>query len=424
MVCLIATMDAYSGEYGGSLMEEILETQIDPRLPSSFPTTELLVVRLDGFPGIIKADGSYHVVPNWEVYARDYWYETRFVNMSCPQLPSGISATTDWTLTIPCLFGDTNVLPKTVFVHSLMLPHFVESTLNFMSKKARFVLIISGTDATIPRSTGDLRYSRKVLRGFQSSSTGGEYWQKLINDKRILHMYVEGRDLGGPKVSTLPTGFTFDLLHIMNGTYNSPEYNNKHIIKLPLEERPLTVLTADRTRDRRGQWYDRAQVQEMCEKHEWCESLPEIIQEGLNHEDFIKKMHLHPFITCVHGGGVDPSPKAFEAIHEGTIPILRKSIVYDAYRHLPVAWVDTWEELFTPENVGMSSNRTLLRRWIDELGPYYVEGSKLRTETLNKLKLSHWREVIMKTYETELAKDQRRKNRRMLRSSSHFRYGE
>ena len=42
--------------------------------------------------------------------------------MSCPMEPTGIAATCDWALLVPCLFGDITKPPKTVFVHTLMLP--------------------------------------------------------------------------------------------------------------------------------------------------------------------------------------------------------------------------------------------------------------------------------------------------------------
>ena len=34
-----------------------------------------------------------------------------------------------------------------------------------------------------------------------------------------------------------------------------------------------------------------------------------------------------PFVACVHGGGLDPSPKAWEALLVGTIPIIGAALV-------------------------------------------------------------------------------------------------
>ena len=384
----------YHGEMGGTLQEELLETPIISREPRSFPTTEWLVTRAPtpSTLDLVLADGTTKYIDNWEVYMMGWWYEYRERNATCPFEPSGFAATTDWTLFPLCLFGDVTKLPKTIFVYTHMLPHFMESTIHFMPKHARFILISGGIDRTIPSSTGDLRYKSKPLRDFYGEDSPG--FVKLTNDTRILHWFAENRDADHPKMSTWPTGFTLDMLDGTGQKYSSPDYKDRRILNKPIFERNLTVLVADRVRDRKGQWYDRAHVEEMCMAHSWCDD-DGVQGLGMDHETFLKRLHTHPFVTCVHGGGVDPSPKAFEAIHEGTIPILKKGLIYDAYSHLPVAWVDDWDHLFHEDN-----RTALLSKWRDELGPYYVEGSALRRKTLDKLKTAYWREVVEKKYES------------------------
>lgn len=44
--------------------------------------------------------------------------------------------------------------------------------------------------------------------------------------------------------------------------------------------------------------------------------------EGISHKDFHALLNTVPFIASVKGGGLDPSPKAWEAILAGTIPII------------------------------------------------------------------------------------------------------
>lgn len=119
-------------------------------------------------------------------------------------MPLGISTQVDWALMVPCMFGDPNKPPSTIFVHNYMLPHFIESTLHFMDPTYRFVLVSGGTDLTIPRSAGDSRYH--LLRGFAQGADGGSYFQKLVNDPRLIHWFCENHDLNHAKLSTLPTG--------------------------------------------------------------------------------------------------------------------------------------------------------------------------------------------------------------------------
>jgi hypothetical protein len=142
--------------------------------------------------------------PDVFIVAYSYWFETRSPYSSCEMMPLGVSTQVDWALMIPCMFGNPNKPPSTIFVHNYMLPHFIESTLHFMDPTYRFVLLSGGTDLTIPRGAGDQRYH--LLRGFSQGPDGGSYFQKLLNDPRLIHWFCENHDLEHPKLSTLPTG--------------------------------------------------------------------------------------------------------------------------------------------------------------------------------------------------------------------------
>jgi hypothetical protein len=75
--------------------------------------------------------------------------------------------------------------------------------------------------------------------------------------------------------------------------------------------------------------------------------------------------------------GLDPSPKAWEAILLGTIPIIQYSTLDDAYERFPVVFVNEWNEIFQNDNV-----ETFLRSQLTRLAPYYENGSELRKKTL------------------------------------------
>jgi hypothetical protein len=393
-------------DWGGSPMEEKLETQIDKRPPKSFPYFENLVTRQRGFSSLTHDDGNGNKITshvNWETYTLRYWYETRVRNAACPMEPIGIAAATDWSLMCTCLFGDTDTLPRTIFVHTYMLSHFYESTLKFMDKSARFILYTGGTDMTIPEGSGDVRYG--APRWFGAHSQG---WESMVKDPRIVHWFAENHDISHPKLSTLPTGFTEENYYkpLPDGQSYPSDIKALETYVL-LDKRPLTVLHADRIRDGRGQMATRAEVEAMCKKIDWCIQPFEIdvskgdhpdADKGVSHDEYLGYLADSPFIACVHGGGIDPSPKAFEALMRGTIPIVKRSVLYDSYSQFPVAWVDDWKDLF---EVGEEKRVTMMKAWIKELMPYFVPGSALRRQVLDKMRTSHWIEEGHKRLEQQ-----------------------
>ena len=186
-----------------------------------------------------------------------------------------------------------------------------------------------------------------------------------------------------------------------------------------------------------------------------CNNTPShrIYLSVVSRKEYLALVASVPFVACVHGGGLDPSPKAWEALLVGTIPIIginilqyaplplslypptyhkstrssplhiitlpqsipphrfpERSTVDDAYRHLPVAIVDHWSDLFHNDDnnssnysnnnvidnttailnanystdghgqglgqaqgqgLGRVRGRALLDKWIDQLAPWY-----------------------------------------------------
>ena len=84
---------------------------------------------------------------------------------------------------------------------------------------------------------------------------------------------------------------------------------------------------------------------------------------------------------CVHGGGQDPSPKAWEAMLAGTIPIVQHFPGDQPYRELPVVFVDNWSAAVI--------NETRLRSWLTQLSPYY-EDAALRQKVVERLHSKYW----------------------------------
>jgi hypothetical protein len=273
--------------------------------------------------------------------------------------PIGISAECDWAFLVPCFFGNKNVLPGKIFVHHVMLHHFVRHVLDSIPAHHKFVLVTSGTDRTIPTGSGDVRFT--WLHGF--SSSGGWMWHLLTNHPQIQHWYCENHDLTHPNVSTLPIG-------VVESDPSMP-----HIpileINVSISKRDSYLFVGHRLRSSKGQWELRQLVSDLCDDSPICIKSHGEEASHSRHDvsqyDFVKTALSAAFMVCVHGGGLDPSPKAWEGMMMGTIPIIQHSTLDDAYMQFPVVFVDTFDVLF--------GKKRAVKRRLDELktllAPYY-----------------------------------------------------
>lgn len=283
----------------------------------------------------------------------------------------------DLALMVPCLYGNPSIPPKVVFVHHLMLPHFTSHILPKFPSHYRFVLISSGTDQTIPTGSGDTRFL--PLRGFANTPDGGENWVTLTNSSKIIHWFCENHDVSHPRVSTLPLG-------VVEGLYGM-EHISITDNAVEISKRPLQFLVAHRLRPSHGTghgpWDLRAKVLRQCRtqqeehrpSHILCVSPRE--DEKSDHRKsipqhiFVQLAMNVSFTVCVHGGGIDPSPKAWEAVMMGNIPIIQHSTLDDAYSQLPVVFIDDWDRLFGE----VAKVRDRLQVLRSKLAPYYEDAT-------------------------------------------------
>lgn len=304
-----------------------------------------------------------------------YWYETRTPNSSCPMMPDGIAAEADWALMVPCMFGKPDISPRIIYVHSAMLPHFVGSPLRFMNTTDRFVLVSAGLDMTVPRQI-DQRY-KQSLRGF-GGNDGGQFFRILVEHPMIIHWFAENRDVLHPKLSTLPTGMSTGT-NPDNSLENLPDPSTL----IPVTKRPMKIFSSDRVRTGTGQWALRGEIRQLCL------SLPDICLtppdngggNGIDRIEYLKLLVSVPFVACVQGGGVDPSPKAWEAVLAGAIPIIQSSWVDDAYEQLPLVIIDDWHSIFNTSD-STANIQAKFQAWAAALAPYYEVGSAKRKATL------------------------------------------
>jgi len=290
---------------------------------------------------------------------------------------TGIAARCDWVLMTDGgslmrsadLRGDLSRQPRTVYLslrsYYDALPCFVNEVLPRIERP--FVLVSGSEDITLPRQTD------RRSRGYTAEEQA--LVGRILADERVLHWFMENRDQVLPKTSSLPVGYVF------------PDGGSTEVQIAPnpvaLADRPLRVLCCHRVRDG-AQWEPRRSVSALCKGP--LADIATVIEEQLEPSAFEAQVRRHPFVLCVPGGGLDPSPKAWQSIACGSIPVIASSTLDDAYRELPVAIVEGWSpEALSPEQ---------LRQWLAELTPWY-EDPERRTDVLYRLSIDYWGSRIL-----------------------------
>ena len=283
---------------------------------------------------------------------------------------SGIAACCDWIVLsdkhapLTCLVERIPGPPRSVFV-SLRQPfaaldYFFHQVLPKIH--SHFVLITGSEDVTVPTQI-DRRW-----RPFDERER--EMLERIRVDRRVLAWFAENLDRAAPKMHPLPTGMV-----------PPPESAEAGLLEMPEPahgSRQLQVLCCHRLREG-DQWEARRQVTDICKTDQ--SGLCQVIEEELTLDAFTTAVRQHAFVLCVEGGGLDPSPKAWTAIMNGSIPVMRRTSTSCAYEHLPVAFVDSWSEPFL-DRQWLESERMRLAPMFDD--PEQWEGVK------QQLHLSFW----------------------------------
>lgn len=249
---------------------------------------------------------------------------------------TGIAAQCDWVFLSDSgdphyrLINQRGVgIPQTIFVSLRGGLQALEkfATCVLPSVKGRFVLISGSEDLTIPQQI-DRRWP-------MSSASFIEAFQQILCCKQLIHWYVENLDTGvSSKISAIPLGYVSNLKS-PDGLYVMPR-------QTPLSNRKTLLMCCHRIREG-PQWEERREMSDRLEK---CPSkYIEHIKEEIPINAFEEMLSRTVFVICVNGGGLDPCPKAFQALQFGAVPIVRSSLLDPYFKGLPVWIVDHWGDV-------------------------------------------------------------------------------
>ncbi len=291
---------------------------------------------------------------------------------------TGIAARCDWAIMTDrkteegFVKGALDKSPKTVFLslRSLFaaLPYFYNEILPKIYEP--FVLITGSEDITLPNQI-DARW-----RVFNHDER--EIIRLILDDYRLIHWFAENLDEENDKMSAIPLGYVF--------VNNESEWIEIEEPVSLLKDRPLRVFCSHRVREG-PQWEPRRLVTNLC-KNEFSRFVT-VCDRKIDSNTFKQQVKNHPFTLCVQGGGLDPSPKAWMAIVNGSIPIIKSSPLDKAYSQLPVVIINEWNK--------EALSLTKLSSWLNVLAPYY-NNKILRKKVVFRLSMDFWWKKIIDSY--------------------------
>lgn len=234
------------------------------------------------------------------------------------------------------------------------------------------IVVSGGHDSTFPYQW-DSRYA-------QSTPAVTEELIDWIRQSPIRRWYAENLTSYDPIFSPIP-----------GGVLPSPWRDSVRFVRTrPLRPFPKNLVFCAH-RDKGGQ---RANAQFDVRRHvtalaegPW-RSFTTIPVDYLSLAEFRRELRAHPFTLCVEGGGIDPSPKAFEALLQGSIPIIKESPLADAYRHFPVLVVEDW----SGEALSELNLQETLRQTQEEWPDWF--------SVIDRLRLRYWSELIADQLDT------------------------
>ncbi len=334
----------------------------------------------------IKSDGSIYLI-DWEYV--DYKQTTDFD--ICFQLlfmrtrktgPNSVCIRDlcDWCLDeYGTRIGQTPKSITTVFVKAdpRILKKFYQK---YFGKLGQFILITGNSDRTLPNQI-DERFESYI-------GTETVYIIKsILQSDRLLHWFAENCDEPSSKMSPIPIGIKDEDPNNFLWDIASQQ--------IDFTKRSREVLCVHRIRDG-PQWEKRKHVN-FLSSTAWKDFVD--IEKKIENSKFYETIRKYKFVLCVSGGGLDPSPKAWECLICGVIPIIEDNPTIEPYKNLPVIIVPEWnEESLSPEK---------LDEWLEKLRPHY-ESPSLRKATLHKLTMKYWWDQIKEV--KNVSKNKSKKN--------------
>lgn len=170
---------------------------------------------------------------------------------------------------------------------------------------------------------GDKPFDRKVLLKLNSNFT---------------EIYTVNCEINDPRIFSIPLGVT-DTSHCdLIGDLNIiTEFNNT-------EKKYINLAYINFNTERKDKGLkDRLTIKKLFSQKKW------VTDDNFNrtkqgHRNFIKNIYNHKFVFCPRGNGVD-THRLWMSLYLKTIPIVIKEKTNIQFRHLPIVFIDNWNQI-------------------------------------------------------------------------------
>lgn len=150
--------------------------------------------------------------------------------------------------------------------------------------------------------------------------------------------YIMNCEVDHPKLIPVPLGVTDTSWCSLIGDLDIIEEFNT------TERKYKNLAYINFNTDRKDQGLpDRLEIKKLFGDKNWTTN-DKFQRDKKGHRNFINNIYNHKFVFCPRGNGVD-THRLWMSLYLGTIPIVKDHITHHKFKHLPILFIEKWEDI-------------------------------------------------------------------------------
>jgi len=181
---------------------------------------------------------------------------------------------------------------------------------------------------------GDHHFGDGKIRWYNGNRKLREEEEYSIPDN-VRKLFVMNVDVKHPKIEPIPIGLENDMW--------KESWDKRKIIEFMMSHpssKSKLLLVNHNVDTNPG---ERNQINQLFVDKDWA-----TVKNGKNgNKSFttsFKEMGIHKFMACPEGNGID-THRTWECLYIGCIPVMKRSVFTSFFEHLPICFVNNWEEI-------------------------------------------------------------------------------